>query len=270
MPKVGFLKLGNLGTSTVVDLLIDERADREGIEVRTIGTGSKMGAAEAAFTSKLTEYDPDLAVVISPNAALSGPKEAREQMKCKTIVISDAPAKRATKELEDAGFGYIILTGDPLIGARREFLDATEMALFNSYVLKTLSITGAIRLVQEEIDKAIDQIQIGSEIELPHIVATADEVVKRANFSNPYAMAKAIAAYNIAERVAEMNVQACFVLRERERYIMTAAAAHEAMRMASTLAEEAREIEKYDDRVSRKPHSKSGEILSKVSLTEAF
>jgi methylenetetrahydromethanopterin dehydrogenase len=265
MAKVGFIKLGNLGISTVVDLLLDERADRE-IEVKTIGTGSKMGEDQAIYAKEMSVWDPDLVVVISPNASLPGPKIAREAMNKPCIVISDMPAKRVTDELEEAGFGYIIITGDPLIGARREFLDPTEMSLFNSCVLKTLSITGTIRLVQEELDRAIDQ--IGGDIELPHIIATAEEVVSRARFSNPYSKAKAIAAYNIAEKVAEMNIRTCFILKERGEYTISASAAHEAMRIAEKLAEEAREIEKYVDRVLRTPHAKSGAMLSKIGLLD--
>lgn len=270
MVKVGFIKIGNLGTSIVVDLLLDERADRE-IDVRSVGTGAKMGTDEAPYATKLMEWDPDVVIVISPNASLPGPKAARELTKDKPcIVISDLPAKKAKDELEEAGFGYIIMTGDPLIGARREFLDPAEMALFNADVVKTLAITGALRLVQEEIDGIVAQIKGGSEggLTLPRIVATAGKVVERADFSNPYAKAKAIAAYNLAEKVAEMNVQACFIMKDKEKYIPMAAAAHEVMRAAAKMADEAREIEKSSDSVSRKPHAKTGDILSKVNLLD--
>ncbi|MDY6965601.1 MAG: F420-dependent methylenetetrahydromethanopterin dehydrogenase [Halobacteriota archaeon] len=267
MVKVGFVKIGNVGTSIVADLLLDERADRE-IDVRTVGTGAKMGTDEAHYAEKLMEWDPDVVIVISPNAALSGPKAARELSKDKPcIVISDAPSKRIKEELEEAGFGYLIITGDPMIGARREFLDPTEMALFNADVVKTLAITGALRLVQEEIDRVIAQVGKG-EVVVPRIVVTAAKAVARVNFSNPYAKAKAIAAYNLAEKVAEMDVQACFIMKEREEYIPMATAAHEVMRIAAMLADEAREIEKNSDRVLRKPHAKSGDILSKVSLLD--
>ena len=268
MVKVGFMKLGNLGTSIVVDLLLDERADRE-IDVRTVGTGAKMGVDESSYAAKLMEWDPDVVVVISPNASLPGPKAAREILKDKPcVVISDLPAKKAKDELEETGFGYIIMTGDPLIGARREFLDSSEMALFNADVVKTLAICGALRLVQEEVDKIVAQIAEGKEVTLPKIVATAAKVVERANFTNPYAKAKAIAAYNLAEKVADMNVQACFIMKEKEKYIPMAAAAHEVMRTAANLADEAREIEKNTDNVSRKPHAKAGEILNKTNLLD--
>lgn len=267
MVKVGVIKIGNLGTSIVVDLLLDERADRD-IDVRTVGTGAKMGTDEATYAEKLMEWDPDLVIVISPNAALPGPKAARELTKDKPcIVISDLPSKKAKDELEEAGFGYIIITGDPMIGARREFLDPTEMALFNADAVKTLAATGALRLVQEEIDKAIAQVGKG-EVQVPRIVLTAAKAVERAGFSNPYAKAKAIAAYNLAEKVAEMDVQACFVMKDKEKYIPMATAAHEVMRTSARLADEAREIEKNSDSVLRNPHAKSGEVLSKVNLMD--
>ncbi len=267
--KVGFVKLGNIGMSRIVDLLLDERADREDVDVRVLGTGAKMTEKEAEDTKMLLEWDPDLVIVISPNAAIPGPKKARMIVKEKgkhCIVISDNPARKAIKELEENDFGYIIITGDPLIGARREFLDPTEMSLFNADVLRVLTICGATRLVQEEIDGVISEIKNGKEVKLPRIVADADRVVERAGFSNPYAKAKAIAAYNMAEKVAEMNVSACFVIKEPEKYIMVASAAHEMMREAAVLADEAHEIEKYGNAVLRRPHSRKGEILEKTEL----
>ena len=267
MAKIGFIKLGNLGISQVVDLLLDERADRD-IDVRTAGAGAKMGIDEAIDTAKLMEWNPDLVVVVSPNASLPGPTKARELVGNKPcVIISDAPAEKATDELAKKGFGYIILKGDPLIGARREFLDPMEMALFNSDALRVLTTCGAARLVQEELDAVIESIQQGN-VKLPHIIAGAETVVDRARFSNPYAKAKAIAAYKMAELVAEMNVQTCFVLKEPPRYIMMGAAAHEVMRTAALLADTAREIEKSIDAVSRRPHADSGKILDKSSLLE--
>jgi len=40
------------------------------------------------------------------------------------------------------------------------------------------------------------------------------------------------------------------------------------MKIASKLAEEAREIEKSNDTVFRNPHAKDGRILSKIRLME--
>ncbi len=42
--KIGIFKCGNIGTSPCLELLLDELADRRDIKVRTVTTGSKMGA----------------------------------------------------------------------------------------------------------------------------------------------------------------------------------------------------------------------------------
>lgn len=269
--KIGFVKLGNIGTSRIVDLLLDERADREDIDVRVLGTGAKMTPENAADTARLLDWDPDVVVIISPNAALPGPKKAREMVKEKgkpCIVISDAPAKKAVDKLKEGGFGYIIIPGDPMIGARREFLDPVEMSLFNADVLSVLSITGVAKLVQEEIDGVIEAIKKGGEVKLPQIMATAEKSVERARFSNPYAKAKAIAAYNMVECVADMDVKGCFMMKNPEEYVPMVAAAHELLREAAKLAFDAREMEKQSDSLVRAPHSRTGAILKKVKLME--
>ncbi|HJH26533.1 MAG TPA: F420-dependent methylenetetrahydromethanopterin dehydrogenase, partial [Methanophagales archaeon] len=206
-----------------------------------------------------------------PNAALPGPKSAREMVKEKgkpCIVISDAPAKKAVDKLKEGGFGYIIIPGDPMIGARREFLDPVEMSLFNADVLSVLSITGVVKLVQEEIDAVIEAIKKGEEVKVPQIIATAERAVERAKFSNPYAKAKAIAAYSMAEKVAELDVKGCFMMKNSEEYVPVVAAAHELLRAAAKLAFEAREVEKQTDSLVREPHSRTGEIMKKEKLME--
>ncbi len=268
MLKVGFVKVGNLGISQVVDLILDERAER-GILTRTISTGAKTTSDQALETMKtVLDFDPDLFVVVTPNTSLLTSGMTKKVLHKPCIIISDAPARKAVDTLKKDGFGYIILPGDPLIGARREFLDPTEMALFNSDVLRVLTICGAVRLVQEELDAVIGQIQDGKKVRLPQIIADASVVVDRAKFSNPYARAKALAAYQMAEKVAEINTRACFVLKEAREYITTAASAHEMMRAAALLADEAREIEKGSDEVSRRPHASSGQTLNKRGLLE--
>ncbi len=269
--KIGFVELGNIGTSRIVDLLLDERADREDIDVRVLGTGAKMTPENAADTPRLLDWDPDVVVITSPNAALPGPKSAREMVKEKgkpCIVISDAPAKKAVDKLKEGGFGYIIIPGDPMIGARREFLDPVEMSLFNADILSVLSITGVARLVQEEIDAVIEAIKKGEEVKVPQIIATAERAVERAKFSNPYAKAKAIAAYSMAEKVAELDVKGCFTMKNPEEYVPMVAAAHELLRAAAKLACEAREVEKQTDSLVREPHSRTGELLKKEKLME--
>ncbi len=269
--KIGFVKLGNIGASRIVDLLLDERADREDIDARVLGTGAKMTPEHAADTSRLLDWDPDLVVITSPNAALPGPKRAREMVKEKgkpCIVISDAPAKKAVNDLKENGYGYIIIPGDPMIGARREFLDPVEMSLFNADVLSVLTIAGVVNLLQEELDAVIDAIRKGGDVKLPQLIATAEKSVERAQFSNPYAKAKAIAAYSMAEKVAELDVKGCFMMKDPKEYVPIVAAAHELLREAAKLAYDARDMEKQTDSLVRRPHARTGEILKKVKLLD--
>ena len=270
--RVGFLKLGNIGTSTMIELLLDERAERNDLEVRVVTTGAKMtveGAEDAA--KRLLEFKPDLAIVSSPNAAMPGPRRAREilaEAGVPTVVVSDYPARKVVPELEERGFGYIIVQADSMIGARREFLDPAEMALFNADVIKVLAATGAFNVVFMELDKVISQIKAGGKPELPRVIVGREEAVRAAGFSNPYAQAKARAAYEIASRVASISREACFKVEEWTLYTSLCATAHEMMRVAALLADEAREIEKYGDTVFRRPHHSDGTILSKVRLFE--
>jgi len=269
MVKIGVFKMGAIGTALLIELLLDERADREDISVRVVTTGAKMQEEEVDAVEKLKEFDPELVIVISPNAALPGPSKAREAFEGKpVIVVSDAPAKKAREEFEEKGFGYILVNADSMIGARREFLDPTEMALFNSDVIRVLAGTGAFRAIQKAIDEVIDALKEGKEPELPKIVITAEKAVENGGFSNPYAKSKAYAAYTIAEKVADLNVKGCFIIREPEKYIPVVTAAHEMMRIAGKLVDEAREIEKGLDAVLRTPHSRKGEILEKIPLME--
>ena len=268
--KIGIFKCGNIGTSPLLELLIDELADRKDIKVRTVTTGSKMALEDVEEAlPKLLEFNPDLFVVISPNTALPGPAKARETFSSSGklgIVITDSPGKRVKMDLEKQGLGYIIITGDPLIGARKEFLDPTEMAVFNSNVCKVLAITGVYRIVQTEIDKVIYALEAGQAAALPKLVIDITVIRDNSVLSNPYARAKAMAAYGLAEKVAEINALACFVEKEREKYIPLVTSAHEIAQSAAKLAEEAREIEKYNDSVMRKPHAKSGRTKAKTKL----
>jgi methylenetetrahydromethanopterin dehydrogenase len=268
--KIGIFKCGNIGTAPVLELLIDELADRKDIKVRTVTTGSKMNPEDVdEALPKMLEFNPDLFVVISPNTALPGPAKARETFANSGnpgIVITDAPGKRVKVDLEKQGLGYIIITGDPLIGARKEFLDPTEMAVFNSNICKVLAITGVYRIVQTEIDKVIYALEAGQAAALPKLVIDIAVIRDNSVFNNPYAQAKAMAAYGLAEKVAEINALACFVEKEREKYIPLVTSAHEIAQSAAKLAEEAREIEKYNDSVMRKPHAKSGRTKTKIRL----
>ena len=270
--KVGFLKLGCIGSASLLEFMLDERAERQDIDVRVVGSGAKLGVEQAEETAqRILEFKPQLILVTSPNATLPGPKRAREILKSAgipTVVISDSPGKKAVQELEQQGFGYVIVEADSMIGARREFLDPLEMLLFNLDVTRVLAVTGALNVLAAEIDRAIDAIKKGVLPSLPRIVVDKEKAIKAASFSNPYSSSKAMAAYETARRVADLTVEACFVVKEWERYTQLASAAHEMMRQAARLADEAREIEKSQDAVFRTPHYDDGTVLQKRRLIE--
>jgi len=270
--KIGIIKCGNIGTSPVIDLLLDERADRPNIDTVVIGSGAKMNPEEIERAVPLMlEQDRDFVIFISPNPGAPGPAKARELLSAAdvpAIIIGDAPGLRSKDEMDEQELGYIIVKADPMIGARREFLDPTEMASFNSDVIKVLAVTGAYRVVQNTIDEAIATVEAGNALELPKVVISRDKAVEAAAFGNPYAKAKAMAAYEIATKVADIDVEGCFMTRDAEKYIPIVASAHEMLKVAATLAMEAREIEKAADTVVRTPHGGKGETLAKCCLLE--
>ena len=271
--KIGVFKCGNVGTAPIFELLLDELAQRKDIIVRTVTSGSKMSLEDVkdAFP-KILEFNPDLLILISPNPAVPGPSAARQmaiEKNIPTIIMSDAVAKRMVDHLEKQGVGYIIVLGDPLIGARREFLDPIEMALFNSNIMKVLAATGVLRLIHQEIDRVIAVFKENLAIRLPRLVVDTETVRDKSDYINPYAKAKAMAAYHIASKIPEINTKACFIEKDSEKFIPLVACAHEMAQIAARLAEEAREIEKYSDTLVRKPHSKKGEPLTKTKLMES-
>ncbi len=270
--KIGFIKLGNIGSSVMVEFLLDERAEREDIDVRVVASGAKLGVEQAVDVfEKAVLFKPQFVVVASPNAALPGPSKARELLKASsipTLVISDGPAKKATKLIEEMGMGYIIVEADSMIGARREFLDPAEMALFNADIVRVLTATGAYNIICSEIDKVIEALKKGEAPSLPRIVIDKEKAVAASGFQNPYARAKAVAAYEMARRVADLSVEGCFVVKEWERYTLLVAAAHEMMHTAALLADEARSIEKIGDTIPRTPHYDDGTVLTKTRLME--
>ncbi len=274
--KVGVVKCGNIGTAPLLELLLDELADREDIRVRSVTTGSKMIAEDVAeVLPKIFDFNPTFLIFISPNPAVQGPTKAREillEKKIPSMFISDAPGKRLKEEFEKHGFGYIIVMGDPLIGARKEFLDPTEMAIFNSNIIKVLAITGVYRMVYQEVDRLIHGYKAGLTPELPCLIIDTENIRDQSDFKNPYAKAKAMAAYELTKKIAEVNTRACFVEKEKEKYIPLVACAHEIAQAAADLAEEAREIEKYADTLVRRPHAKDGKpkVKDKLLLPPSF
>jgi methylenetetrahydromethanopterin dehydrogenase len=269
--KIGIIKCGNIGMSPLIDLALDERADRGNIDVRVIGSGAKMGPDQVVevSTKMVEDIKPDFIIYIGPNPAAPGPAKAREILSASgipSVIIGDAPGIKVKDKMAEEGLGYILIKCDPMIGARRQFLDPVEMSMFNADVIRVLAGTGAARVVQNAIDDIVEAVEAGNEIELPKIVVTDAKAVAAAEFSNPYAKAKAMAAFVMAEQVANIDVKGCFMTKEMEKYIPIVASAHEMIRTAAKLVDEARELEKATDSVSRKPHGADGKRLNKTEL----
>jgi len=261
------VKIGALGVSLLTEYILDELADRN-IKVRVFTTGSKMKYFEQSEFENVLKNNPDLIIFISPVAYFPNPRKVIDILRKKPlIVITNELTPEFEETLSEEGIGYIVVKADSMIGARREFLDPTEMTLYNSDLIKVLSITGVFRKIQFEIDKTIDSIEKGK-LSLPKLVIDSEVAVNSAGFKNPYARSKAMAAYEIACLVSKISNRACFEEKDPKKYILLASTSHELMRIAARLADEAREIEKTNDSVLRTPHAKTGEILRKEKLLE--
>ena len=255
--RVGIVKLGAIGSAVLLEYILDEIAMRTDIETVVIGTGSKI---KPDVLSEIKDFD--LVIVTCPNAGRLLKPEMLD-LGTKTVVITDSAGKEWREEVENLGCGYIVVKADAMIGAKREFLDPTEMVLFNSDVLRVLAGTGVIRLIQLEINKAIRD-----EKYIPRVVVNSDRAIGFSGYMNPYAKAKAIAGFLIAEKVSEVTTKACFFEKDPEVFTTLCAVAHEMMRIAGSLVDDAREIEKGNDNVMRTPHTRDGRILRKLKLFE--
>ena len=113
-----------------------------------------------------------------------------------------------------------------------------------------------------ELDKVIDQVKAGKK--------GATWYSKVSNLSLPRASFQHIYAKPVPPTRSPgscgRNVKGCFMTKEWEKYIPIVASAHEMMRQAMLLCDEARNLEKAVDGVIRKPHKKTGEIVSKTAL----
>jgi methylenetetrahydromethanopterin dehydrogenase len=279
--KLAVVKFGCIGALPLLDIILDERAVRKDIAVRAWSSGVRLDPESCApVVADVLAYAPDLVLMVSPAAAQPGPTAARETLSGRgvpTICVSDGAARKAFLGKGENGAplesltpeqGFILLPCDSMIGARKEFLDATEMALFNADVLTVLSATGVIRLLHEEFDRVIAELRAGNAPRLPRIEANAEAVIARGRFANPYAAAKATAALVVAESVSRLTTRACFRETDPARYVPQVAAAHELMRAAALLAAEAREIEKRNDSVTRTPHNSDGQTLTRTRLLD--
>jgi len=269
---VTIVKIGYIGTTTLIDAILDERSARADIKIRVISSSVQMGEADAEDAAKIAAGVPsDLYVAISPNVGLPGPAKVREILK-KTgkpiIVIGDEPSRKAVKSFPEEGIGYIVIYGDPMISAKAPFLDPVEMALFNADVIRVLAVTGVFRLVHTTLDKVIEEIKAGQKPVLPELIINKTAALAASDIKNPYAYAKAMAAYEASKEVASLSTEGVFKLEERSEAMPVLAAAHELMRMAAKLADEAREIEKANDTAVRLAHFKKGDLRRRVKLFE--
>lgn len=263
------VKLGNIGSSPLLDLLFDERADRKNIDVRVFGSGAKMGEAQADEVAQFAkDYEKtQLFLVVSPNATLPGPTRVREIL-AKTgkpvIVITDAPGKKIQDSLPE-NVGYLIVTIDPMIGARREFLDPTEMAIFNGYLQVLLAETGALETIRQQVDTVLSKIETGNtNPQVPRMVIKPENSVDALKFSNPYALSKAIAAATLTKNISSVTTNACFAIKDRDMYLKLIESSHQTLVTAVGMAEEARNLQKASNNLYRTPHSKNGKMLSKT------
>ena len=270
--RIGVLKIGCLGIGLVTEYIIDERAKREDVEVFVIGTGSKMSRSQCLkAATELEKQRLDVVLIVSPNPGGEGPKSAMEflgKSNVPAIILTNAASRKVTKEFESEGCGYMVLEADPMIGAKREFLDANEVAFFNGDVLKVLAITGAINVVVDALDKVIESLKRMEKPELPRIYVDLERAMTLSGLKNGYARSKAIAAHEIARRAGTFSYEGCFVEKDWTKYVPIVSSCHEMMRAASKLADEAREIEKGADTVFRQPHAKDGNRLKKSQLME--
>ena len=269
--NITVVKTGFLAVTTLIEALLDERASRKDISIRSVSSGAKMNKADIDAVEQLAKsIDTDLFIVVSPNASLDGPKNLALNLgKLKpTILISDNPATKILEELKGK-IGYIIIQADPLIGIRKEFLDPIEMSNFNSDVIKVLSITGAFSALIHALDSFINESTNGN-TNLPNIIIDKHQALKHSGLSNPYAKSKALASYEMARLVGRLSAEGGYKEKDREKYLLVVSASHELIRQAAKLADEARELEKENDTVHRNIHDSSGKTLTKKKFFDTL
>jgi len=270
--RVGVLKAGCMGSLPLIEFLVDERADRRDIDVLVSGSGAKLGVKQCETTAEwLISQKPDFVILIGPAQHTPGPAKARKMLVeagIPTVVISDGPARSLVKDFEASGFGYIIVDADAMIGARREFLDPVEMALYNANMIKVLAITGVLQVITNVLDGLIQSLKRGRALTLPRVLVTKESAVDASGLTNPYAKAKALASYEIAKYAARVDSEACFKIKEWKRYVPLVASGHELISVAAKLADAARDLDKAGDSVVRTPHFADGSTGVKKKLME--
>lgn len=269
MVNVTVVKTGVIASSLFIDILFDERGARDDIRIRAITSGCNMDEEQALdLAENALKLPTDLYIIISPAASMGGPSKLRDKLKGTgkpIIVVTDGDKKVAEMGKEES-WGYIVVKVDPMIGAKKQFLDPQEMVLFNGHVLTVLSAIGLVRAFQKLITPVIEGIKNNSSYELPKIELDAYNITKFAEFSNPYAEGKAIAAGRMMINAAATNRKATWSIKDHDKSMNVCVAGHETVRQAALLAMEALEIEKANNGVFRTVFEKDGKISKKRKL----
>ena len=79
MITITFVKIGYIGTTIIIEALLDERSARKDIKMRVVSCSVSMEVEDSEDVARMAAgIESDLYVIISPNAALKGPKAARK------------------------------------------------------------------------------------------------------------------------------------------------------------------------------------------------
>ncbi len=267
MVKITFVKIGNITLTTLVDIMIDERGSREDIEATVISSSTKLQPSDVERLFPLIDQvKTDLMIMISPNANLKGPQKLIDnyQDKYPLLVISDAADKDLRAQWRDKGIGYLIAPFDPMIGAKKDFLDPSEMCLFNGHIISCFSATGVFSYFTNQIDEIINMIKNGEELSLPTKYLSSKEIVTNTTFSNDFSKPKAYACLEMLAQVGKLNVSGLYVEKDEKVALLKVGAAHEMVRQANLLSDEIREMEKAGNHLAKYPHAKDGSTLHKM------
>jgi len=272
--KIVFAKIGMIGITPMIEGLFDERAVRKDIVIRSVYSGCKMEPSDAKEVLEVAlALKPQLLIFVTPYLQGEGPL-AGVEMLCgsgvPSCVVSNTANKEVLSKLEENGIGYIIVDADPMIGAKKEFLDPVEMCLFNSDIIRVLALTGVYRAIQIEVDKMIDALKQGLKPQPPKLILDKEKALAYAGYHNPYAAAMAMAAYEACRLVAELSTRGCYAIKDLGRALHYVTASHEVMRVAARIVDEAREMEKKNDTVERLIHISDGSVIKRVRLLEGI
>mgnify|MGYP001138214905 CR=1 FL=1 len=84
--KIGIIKSGNIGTSPVLDLLLDERADRPNIDVRVFGSGAKMNPEQVEDV--VPKVDQSVSSLVQTQEHLDQLKQENCYLKKTSLLLS--------------------------------------------------------------------------------------------------------------------------------------------------------------------------------------